>query len=147
MVSRNITLFQNKHLTGEAFLAHNRLSPSILNCIFLHHILNEAELSMSSAQWPFSRGDNNGRTLVGMAKRWLLIRDLIFDSFLQLFWDFDYWPLSRARVAGWWRFNCIWPIMSCSLISESWIPLTGHDTTRLVSEDDFRLGCQSISHC
>ena len=39
MVSRNITLFQNKHVTGEAFLAHNRLSPSILNCIFLHHIL------------------------------------------------------------------------------------------------------------
>ena len=38
--NRNITLFWNKHATtGAALLVHNRSSPFISDCIFLHHIL------------------------------------------------------------------------------------------------------------
>ena len=44
----------------------------------------KAKLSLSSAWWPVNRGDNNGRTLVGTAKRWPLNRGLISHSFLQL---------------------------------------------------------------
>ena len=41
--------------------------------------------------------ENNCRTFFGSAKRWPrpLNRGLISHSFIQLFWDFDYWPLNE----------------------------------------------------
>ena len=59
---------------------------------------NEANLSVSSAWWLLNRGGNNGRTLVRMDKQGSqsLNRGLISHSFLQLFRDFDNWPLKRG---------------------------------------------------
>ena len=81
-------------------MVHNRSSSSISNCIFLRHILqiNNAKLSVSSTWWPLNGRANNGRTLVGMAIKWPRSLDrggcLILYSFLQLFRDFDFWPLN-----------------------------------------------------
>ena len=65
---------------------------------FLSDSWNEDNLSVSSAWWPLNRGGNNGRTLVGMDKKGSqsLNRRLISHSFLQLFRDFDNWPLKRG---------------------------------------------------
>ena len=54
-----------------------------------------------------NKGDNSRRTLaISMAKRWQpLNRGLICNSFLQLIWDMDYWPLYRG-----------WPLNSDSLM-------------------------------
>ena len=89
---------------GEALLVYNWSTPSISDCIFLRYILKIKPnyISVSSTWWPLNRGDNNGRCLVGTAKRWLrsLTRDgrLISHSFLQLFWDFCYWPLNGGST-------------------------------------------------
>ena len=86
-------------------MVHNRSSSSISNCVFLHHILqiNKAKLSVSSAWWPLNRGENNGRTLVGTAIKWPQPLDrgacFILYSFLQIFWDFDFWPLNGDSTA------------------------------------------------
>ena len=92
---------RHKHTTGIAL--------SLL-LIALHfrslYFKNKFKLTVSSACSPLNRGDINGRTLVGMAKRCpqpvkqrLLKRGLVFKSFLQLFQDFDYWPLDgRSAV-------------------------------------------------
>ena len=86
-------------IIGPWSTVHNRSSPSISNCIFLHNILhiNNAKLIVSSAWWPLNRGENNGRTLDGTAIKWPRPLDrggsFIVYSFLQIFWDFDFWPL------------------------------------------------------
>ena len=87
-------------IIGPWSTVHNRSSPSLSNCIFLHNILqiNNAKLSVSSAWWPLNRRENNGRTIVGTAIKWPRPLDrggcLILYSFLQLFRDFDFWPLN-----------------------------------------------------
>ena len=71
---------------------------------------NEAKLKVSRAWWPLYRGDINGRTLVGMAKRWPwpLNAGLISYYFLKLFRDFDYWPLNSG-----------WPLNRGSTVEQS----------------------------
>ena len=97
--SSNITLLGNKCTTEEALLFHhNWSSPSFSDSIFLHHIL---KMKPNYLYQTLDICDNNGRTLVGTAKRWplLLNRSLIFPSFLQLFWNLDYWLLNRGWLA------------------------------------------------
>ena len=71
--------------------------------------------------WPLDRGDKNGKTLVGTAKRWprslnrgvRFNRGLISHSLLQLFRGIDYWPLN-----GGWLLNRCWPLNEVQLCTE-----------------------------
>ena len=52
-----------------------------------------------------NRGDNNGRTLIVMVKRWPLNRGLSFHNVLRLFWDFYNWLLNRGWLLNRWPLN------------------------------------------
>ena len=76
--SRNITLFWNKRPVGKAVLVYNRASPSISDCIFLHHILKlKPNCCVSSTWWPLNRGDNYGEFSLGWPKggsgQWMVV--------------------------------------------------------------------------
>ena len=96
--------FWKRRATKEALLVHNRSSTSISDCIPSSYFWNEAKLGVSSAWWPLSKGDNNGRALmIETAKRLSLNRDVISrHSFLQLF-----------CVASYRRFNSITVFIVC----------------------------------
>ena len=96
--------FWKRLATKEALLVHNRSSTSIWDCIPSSYFWNEAKLGVSSAWWPLSKGDNNGRALmIETAKRLSLNRDVISrHSFLQLF-----------CVASYRRFNSITVFLAC----------------------------------
>ena len=77
--------------------------------VFLHHSLEIKPnyRSVSSVWRPLNRGDNNEKALVGTTKMWLrsLNRGLISPSILQLFRDFDYWPLNGGWPLNRWLLN------------------------------------------
>ena len=68
---------------------------------------NKSKLNLSGAWWLLNRGDNNWRTLIGMAKRcpWPLSTGLSSHCFLQIFWDFDHWLFNRG-----WPLNGGWTV-------------------------------------
>ena len=98
--SKKLRHLQQKHLNIIMVHMYNWSSPSNSDCIiifFQHYILEIMPnyiVCVSSVRQLFNRGDNNRRTLVGTAKRWLqpLNRGLSSHSFL--FWD--YWLLNRG---------------------------------------------------
>ena len=71
------------------------------DCILLHHIL---QMKLNYEYQALDGRLIKNMTLIGTIKRWLLNRGLIYHSFLQFFWDFDYcplhggWPLNRGST-------------------------------------------------
>ena len=70
-----------------------------------------------------NRGDNNGRTLIGMAKRWPLNRGLSFHTVLRLFRDFYNWLLNRGWLLNRWPLNG--DSTDCSLHNVPFNPVEG----------------------
>ena len=71
---------------------------------------NKSKLNVSGAWWLLNRGDNNWRTLFGVAKRclWPLSMGLSSHCFLKIFWDFDHW-----------LFNSGWPLNGGSTVTQN----------------------------
>ena len=67
--------------------------------------LKQGQMKCIKSLMAANRGDNNGRTLIGMVKRWPLNRGLSSRNVLRLFWDFYYWHLNRGWLPNRWPLN------------------------------------------